>query len=64
MRKFFAALCLTPLLLLLQLAGGARAQKGRPALSQEAREFVSVDAPAVALTRVRPSARTRPGPRP
>lgn len=47
MRNFVTGLCLA-----LLLAGGARAQN-RPALSQEAREFVSVDAPAVALTRVR-----------
>lgn len=49
MRKLVLGLCLTlPLL----LAGGARTQSG-PALSQEAREFVSVGDGTVALTHVR-----------
>src|SRR4051812_8813308 len=48
MRKLvFVGLCLS-----LLLAGSAHTQN-RPALSQEAREFVSVDAAAVALAHVR-----------
>jgi imidazolonepropionase-like amidohydrolase len=48
MRKLvFVGLCLS-----LLLAGSAHTQN-RPALSQEAREFVSVDAASVALTHVR-----------
>ncbi|HEX7956123.1 MAG TPA: amidohydrolase family protein, partial [Pyrinomonadaceae bacterium] len=48
MRKFVLGLCLSSLL----FAGSARTQN-RPELSRETREFVSVDAPVVALTHVR-----------
>ena len=49
MRKLVLGLCLSSLL----SAGGAPAKGQRPALSDETRQFVSVDAPAVALTHVR-----------
>jgi imidazolonepropionase-like amidohydrolase len=48
MRKFVLGLCLLSL-----LPHGAASTQNRPALSQEAREFVTVDAPAVALAHVR-----------
>ncbi|HEX8073031.1 MAG TPA: amidohydrolase family protein [Pyrinomonadaceae bacterium] len=48
MRKFILSLCL-----LLVFTGAAFTQEQRPALSQETLRFVSVDAPAVALTHVR-----------
>lgn len=48
MRKIVLGLCLLSL-----LPAGRGSTQERPALSQEVREFVSVDAPTVALTNVR-----------
>src|SRR5688572_27042626 len=48
MRKILLGLCLLSL-----LAPGAASRQGPPELSRETREFITVDAPAVALAHVR-----------